>query len=180
MKRVFALVGLSGVGKSTLIRAVHDHLPLLHLQASNLIKEEQARQNAAISSSEQLRLGPVLDNQQLLVNGFAHASAEAVGLVIFDGHAVIFGEDTATEIPSDVFRSLGCERIIMVEADPKVIRTRRATDPHRARPDLKTEVLDRQQRLARQVAERIATDLSIDFQLLQSGDINQAITSFSF
>jgi len=38
MIQVIAIVGISGVGKSTLIRQMQERQPLLHLQASDLIK----------------------------------------------------------------------------------------------------------------------------------------------
>lgn len=67
MKRRIAILGLSGVGKSTLIGKIRDTVPLLHLQASALIKAEQAHREKSPDSSEALRTGAVIDNQLLMV-----------------------------------------------------------------------------------------------------------------
>jgi adenylate kinase len=141
----------------------------LHLQASDLIKAEQARRRASVSSSEELRLGPVLDNQQLLVDGFVAATQGVSGLVIFDGHAVIFGAAGATEIPSTVFGALGCAAIVMIEAEPATIRARRQRDIARARPDVDEITLGLQQALAKTVAAHVAADLAIPFHCVGAG-----------
>lgn len=170
MIKVIAIVGISGVGKSTLIRQVQARQPLLHLQASDLIKAEQLRQRSNASSSEELRLGPVLDNQQLLISGFFAAIVGFAGLIVFDGHAVIFGESTATEIPSTVFGRIGCQAIIVIEAEPTTIRAQRMRDVARPRPDVTEAELARQQAHAKDVAAKIAAEFAIPFHCIASGD----------
>lgn len=95
---VVALVGLSGVGKSTLLGEIARSVPFCHFQASNLIKAERARSTSRETSSEELRLGPVLDNQALLISSFTRATRDVVGLVVFDGHIIIDGLFGLTEI----------------------------------------------------------------------------------
>ncbi|WP_375459215.1 ATP-binding protein [uncultured Enterovirga sp.] len=175
MRRVVALVGLSGVGKSTLVRRLVEQIPLLHLQASDLIKAEQARRQTTASSSEELRTGPVLDNQQLLIDGFARASASVDGLVLFDGHAVIFGDASVTDVPSSVFAALTCEQILMIWAEPGAILQRRLNDTRRIRPELDAGLLEQQQRRAGEAAARIASELGIPFACFSSEDVHAVV-----
>ena len=112
----------------------------------------------------------MLDNQQLLINGFFTAIKGLTGLTVFDGHAVIFGENTTTEIPSSVFGRIGCQAIIVMEAEPATIRAQRMRDAARARPDVPEEELARQQERAKEAAAKIATELAIPFHCITSGD----------
>jgi adenylate kinase len=171
MKRVVAVLGVSGVGKSTFVRAIGMRLPLLHLQASDLIKAAQARRQASVSTSEELRLGPVADNQQLLIDSFAEATATATGLVVFDGHAVIFGA-SITEIAGSVFSNLGCSMLLVIEAAPSIIRSRRLGDIGRARPDLSEAEIGVQQQHATKAAVDIAKQLGIPIHIIAAADVD--------
>lgn len=179
MRQVVAIVGLSGVGKSTLIGRVANRIPLQHLQASDLIKAEQAYRNAIVSNSEELRLGAVLDNQRLLIEGFKRATRPGDGLIVFDGHAVIFGAQTVTEIPSAVFDAVGCRHIIVAQADPAILHERRLKDEHRVRPNVDIEILAWQQQHAKAVAARIAADLTIPLSNIAADDADEAIRILS-
>lgn len=179
MRQVVAVVGLSGVGKSTLIGRVAARIPLQHLQASDLIKTEQAYRSAVVSSSEELRLGAVLDNQQLLIDGFKRAARPGDGLIVFDGHAVIFGAETVTEIPSGVFEAIGCRHIIVAQADARILQERRLKDEGRVRPNVDIETLTCQQLHAEAVASGIAADLGIPFSSIAADNADEAIRILS-
>lgn len=164
--KVVAVVGISGVGKSTCIRQWAERVPLMHLQASALIKAEQAARNQAMSSSEDLRLGPVLDNQALLLNAFRRTTEGYDGLVIFDGHTLIDGVDGLMPIPASVFRDLGCEQIIFIHDTASAIVERRMKDKQRTRPLLPTDELNRHQDFALAIAQKIAEELGIELTSL--------------
>jgi adenylate kinase len=104
-----------------------------------------------------------LNNQQLLIEGFRRATSSVDGLVIFDGHAVIFGQNTSTEIPHSVFQAMQCAYMIVAKANPCDIHQRRLHDTDRVRPLIDVETLDRQQRLAETAAARVAEALGIPF-----------------
>jgi adenylate kinase len=164
--KVVAVVGISGVGKSTCIRQWAERFPFMHLQASALIKAEQAARNQAVGSSEELRLGPVLDNQALLVNAFRRATENYDGLVIFDGHTLIDGVDGPMPIPVSVFQALECEQIIFIHDTATTIAERRAKDKQRIRPQLSVEELNRHQDLALAAAQKVAGELGIELMIL--------------
>ncbi len=170
MRRV-ALLGLSGVGKSTLLRALAERVAFMHLQASDLIKAEQAYRHAQPQSSEALRTGAVLANQALLIAGFHRAAAGATAPVVFDGHSIIDGRDGVIEIPGEVFAALDLAAISFLQADPATIAARRSHDTVRQRPLHDEVTLAEHQERAIIVARRAADAIGCPFQILMSDDI---------
>lgn len=163
MTRRVALLGLSGVGKSTLIGQVAEHTPLLHLQASSLIKAEQAHRAQAQHTSEALRIGPVLDNQALMIAAFDRLTKMATLPIVFDAHSVIDGRNGLLEIPSAVFAPLGLDAICILTAAPSAIFERRRHDTARERPFRDVETLEAQQARAITAAQQIASDIGCPF-----------------
>ena len=98
-RTVVAVVGLSGVGKSTLLKNARRRVSFEYLQASNLIKAEQQARLDELVAHDLLREKNIHDNQALLISGFIR-NAPKEGLVVLDGHTVIdysrwFSGDTA-------------------------------------------------------------------------------------
>ena len=141
MSRRIALLGLSGVGKTTMLNRLSGQVAFTHLEASRLIKAEQARRSIAAQSSEALRTGPVLDNQALLVAGFKHEARSIDGSIVFDGHSVIDGGNGLIKIPADVFASLELQAICVLQAAPADILARRRGDAARTRPARSVDAL---------------------------------------
>lgn len=166
MKRRVALLGLSGVGKSTLIGRIAAHTPLIHLQASSLIKAEQQHRAQAPDSSEALRVGPVLDNQTLMIAAFERLTSGTCLPVVFDGHSIIDVGDGLLEIPSTVFAALDLDAIAFLAADPTAIFERRSLDAGRERPTRDVATLAQHQRIAENSARRIAVDIGRPFHSL--------------
>lgn len=171
MTRRVALLGLSGVGKSTLIGQVAERTPLLHLQASSLIKAEQQHRAKTPDTSEALRTGPVLDNQALMIAAFDRLTRATTLPVVFDGHSLIDGRDGLLEIPSSVFSALGLDAIGFLDADPAAIFERRCRDAGRERPARDAATLAHHQGLAEAAARRIANDIGRPFQRLDGDPI---------
>lgn len=175
MSRRLALLGLSGVGKSTLIGRLHSHVPLVHLQASALIKAEQVYRLQHAESSEALRLGAVMGNQELMVAAFLR-EAEATTLpIIFDGHSVIDGRCGLFEIPAYVFNALSLDSICYLSVNAELIAERRKADVSRPRPVRDVATLAEQQRIARDVAQRIAGEIGCDFSDIADDGIDRLI-----
>lgn len=170
MRRI-ALLGLSGAGKSTLLSALAERIAFSHLQASVLIKAEQAYREAQPQSSEGLRLGAVLENQALLIAGFHRAAKGAASPIVFDGHSIIDGSDGLIEIPHGVFAALGLDAISFLYADPAKIEFQRSHDTVRQRPLRDQATLAAHQELAITVARNAAYTIGCPFQILTSDDI---------
>lgn len=172
MSRRISVLGLSGVGKSTLIGRIQETIPLVHLQASGLIKAEQAYRAQNPGTSEALRTGAVIDNQALMIAAFQREAAATKLPIIFDGHSVIDGSDGLIEIPSTVFRELGLDAICFLAADPYLIAERRRADVERKRPFRDVATLQDHQKIAEAAARRIATEVERPFIYIADGKID--------
>ncbi|WP_296612400.1 AAA family ATPase [Sphingomonas sp.] len=169
MRRI-GLLGLSGVGKSTLLKAIASHVDFMHLQASDLIKAELQFRADQPQSSEDLRTGAVVENQALLISGFNRAVEHATVPIVFDGHSIIDGRDGLIEIPSEVFAALGLAAICFLEAEPSVIATRRCNDARRQRPNRNVDVLRGHQAIAQAAARRIAYEIGCPFRVISDDE----------
>jgi adenylate kinase len=176
MSTRIALLGLSGVGKSTLIRQLNAVAPVVHLQASALIKGEQSHRAQQPSSSEALRGGPVLANQNLLVAAFEREAAAVSLPIILDGHSIIDGRDGIVEIPSSVFAALGLSTICFLSVHPGVIAARRLGDKTRTRPFLDLESIAQHQAMAWNAAKKIAADLQCPFLDVDDGKVEDLLS----
>ncbi len=169
-RRIIAVFGVSGVGKSTLItRAIaRCGVDVLHLQASQLIK--MAKGDGA--TSEELRKSPesaIIANQHLLVSAFhdrirKHESE----IVVFDGHSIIDNGLTVAPIPSDIIRQLGPVGLIFVTASPQDIVDRRTQDTTRSRPIRSLRRLEYLQDSALDVCRDYQRELAVPLDVISS------------
>lgn len=175
MTRRIALLGLSGVGKSTFIQTLRERTPLLHLQASGLIKAEQVYRAQNPDSSEALRTGAVIDNQELMIAAFRRLASNAETPIVFDGHSVIDGRNGLVEIPAAVFAELAPDAIFYLSAPPDIIAVRRFADAGRERPTRSVETLAEHQCFAHDAARRIAQQIGCRFISIGDSDIDRVM-----
>ncbi|MEP1610531.1 MAG: AAA family ATPase [Roseobacter sp.] len=159
--RHVALVGVSGVGKSTFLRKCSETIEFLHLEASSLIKEQKRFIEGASATSEQLRAGVILDNQELLISAFKRRSDEEDRLCVLDGHTVIDTGCRLQKIPASVFGEIGIRKIIILQADPNDIQIRRQVDQTRERPQRTTAELQKYQEVVKEHTCEIGEILGI-------------------
>ena len=143
-RRVVALVGLSGVGKSTLLEDARRRLVFEHLQASDLIKAERQERQGRPAAHDLLREGNIDDNQALLISGFMRRAPEE-GLIVLDGHTIIDTPDGLVEIPPSVFSAIDVSRFVVLVDDVEKIALRRLSDTRRTRPARSYEELGEHQ-----------------------------------
>lgn len=165
LQRVVAFVGVSGVGKSTILGRAREFLAFEHLQASALIKAERERRRQATIYHDTLRETNINDNQALLVGGFRHATTKA-GLIVLDGHTVIDTPEGLVEIETKVFRMLGVSRFVVLTEEPEEIYRRRSADPDRKRPLRSADELLQQQERSILVAHRAALEIRVPLVVL--------------
>ena len=177
--RIIALVGLSGVGKSTLLKRMASHIEFEHLQASVLIKSELKRTQSELQSSEGLRQGQVIDNQAALISGFLRTTEGMSGLVVLDGHTLIDAGEKLIEIPADVFRQIGVEHMIFLQEAPERIAERRGGDIGRKRPNRTVETLAYHQVQAIIVAARITLELDIPLSVISGSQHDVLLAYFT-
>jgi adenylate kinase len=162
---VIALVGISGVGKSTLLRAAAETVQFQHLQASALIKAAKENQTAEAVVTDELRTADITDNQALLVQGFRDARDPSKNLIVLDGHTVIDTPNGLITIEPEVFEALGVTQFIFIADDPEAIHTRRVNDSSRNRPNRSARELALHQEHALLAAFNAALSLAVPLHL---------------
>jgi adenylate kinase len=167
MVRVVAVFGLSGVGKSWQISRFASANPVVHVQASQLLREAKAAISGNVTTSEELRIGTVLDNQALLIRPFSEIISDAVQPIIFDGHCVVDNGNQLVEIPVEVIAALSAS---FVQSQPGRIVERRLKDITRTRPPRSVEEIELHQNLAMSVCAEYAKRLRIDLHVVHAGD----------
>ncbi|WP_171230063.1 AAA family ATPase [Ruegeria sp. HKCCA4008] len=164
--KTIAFVGLSGVGKSTFLKAAMGKTSFLHLEASKLIKEELKLRLFQNQSSEDLRTGAVLDNQELLLRAFHRNVAGQEELVVLDGHTVVDTGSGLQRLPASVFDEMEVKSIFFLQDDPGSILSRRANDTSRIRPERTIQEIANHQQVAILTAADIALSLAIPMHLV--------------
>jgi adenylate kinase len=168
--RVLAVCGLSGVGKSWLISRFASANPVVHVQASQLLREAKAAISGSVTTSEELRIGAVLDNQALLIRAFSAKISNAVQPIIFDGHCVVDDGSQLVEIPVEVIAALSVSGLVFVKSQPGAIVERRLKDIARTRPARTVEEIGLHQNRAMLVCVDYAKRLRLDLHVVQAGD----------
>lgn len=166
---VIALVGISGVGKSTLLRALGESVVFQHLQASALIKA--AREAIEAVGHDDLRRVDIGDNQALLVEGFSRARDPNAQIVILDGHTVVDTPNGLVEIAPAVFAGLGIARFVLVVDEAEAVRQRRSGDKTRNRPERTAEELDEHQKAALLAAYEAARVMAVPLHVFSVSDV---------
>jgi len=167
---IVAVFGLSGVGKSWLIERYAMHSCVLHVQASQLLREAKAALSGGRVTSEELRAGDVLDNQALLIRAFAHVRETAAKPIIFDGHCVVDNGAELLEIPAEVIAGLAISHLVFVEGSAIDIIKRRKNDKTRVRPTRSEDELVRHQQCAKAICEAYSKSLAIPLTIVPASD----------
>jgi adenylate kinase len=170
MAKVIAVFGLSGVGKSWMISRYAAATNVSHIQASRLMRDAKAALVGGPVTSENLRRGPVLDNQSLLTDAFAKVLATEARSIIFDRHCLIDAGEQPIEIPVDVIRQLQPSGIILVHAPADEIVRRRESDGARDRPVRTAEILAAQQDRCIVICTDYAEQLGIRLEQVRAAD----------
>lgn len=168
-RKVIALVGLSGVGKSTFLKdALSRGLVFEHLQASKLIELEHREKLVESVAHDLLRENSIDTNQSLLVGGFIKRAPKE-GLIVLDGHVVIDTPDGLVNISPAVFSMIGVCRFVVLVDEPENIVVRRLSDTKRSRPVRSSEELSTHQERSILAAYRAALALSVPLVVVPVG-----------
>lgn len=172
MTQVIAVVtGLSGVGKSWLLKNAQKREPMQVLSAGSLIAEQLKSGQSQNVAYDGLREQNIEANQQALGLGFAQHLDPTSQLVILDAHVVIDTPDGPEFIKPAVFSSIGASLVIFLEEDPSRIVQNRSQDASRKRPLRDQSTLKAQQDVAKERAQMIASELEVPWHILRAGDV---------
>lgn len=170
MPLVAIVTGLSGVGKTWLLKLIMDEVPGQFLSASHLISEEMNRQGIELAGHDQLRKMDIEANQNALAEGFRRSIDHDACLIVLDAHVAIDTPKGLTFIPSEIFAGINPSLFIFIEDDPAEIFRHRASDKSRKRPFRNVNTLSQQQTLTKDAASQIAAELGVPFHAIPAGD----------
>ena len=170
MAKVVTVFGLSGVGKSWMISRYAAAANVAHIQASKLIRDAIAGLDVRPVTSEDLRRGPILDNQSILTDAFAKVHVAEARPIIFDGHCLVDVGEQPIEIPVDVIRQVQPSGVVLVHASADEIVRRRKSDTSRERPVRSADALATQQDRCVAICTDYAEQLGIGFGQVRAGD----------
>jgi len=170
--KICVLVGLSGVGKSYLIKqltAKESHY--VHFSAGELIRKRRSN-----IDHDELRLLPddeILRNQYLLIDQFQQelSAVQDSVVVLFDAHMIIDTDSGFFEVPFDIFSRLSPDYFTYISENPETILSRRRADASRKRPTRTVDELDLQQKRSLELARSYSENLVIEFAHLNSSNI---------
>lgn len=172
MPPVVVVTGISGVGKSWMLKRAFGSANVQVLSASDLISEE-IKKKAEIEPvpKDQLRERDISANQRSLSDGFARSIDPTASVVLLDAHVVIDTPSGLTLIPSEVFKLIGPDLIVFVSGDAEKISVQRSNDLTRRRPRRSPTELSLQQTIAHDRAAELAQHLGVSFATVKAGDI---------
>ena len=162
-RKIIALSGLSGAGKSTVLKELKLAVEFVHLSAGELIKEQKLIEENENASAEQLRNGDIQHNQRLFKAAFRRRTSKAESTIILDCHTLIDTPGGMQLVPEDTFDHLGLTNFCFLRINPPELVRRRMIDVRRERPIRSEHDLAEQQLKAFDHAGRIARALAIPF-----------------
>ena len=170
-QRVFALVGVSGVGKTTFLKRLRSILEFQHLSAGTLILEAR---KASHAERDAVRIRDVGENQRFLLSGFQMFRDKCATRVVLDGHVVIHTLKGIETISPSVFEAIGIDGLLHLSAPPEAILGNRTSDASRSRPQLSVLEISEHQDISLSGAKKIAAALNIPFCEVSGDDLTRA------
>lgn len=155
-KRVL-IVGVPGVGKSTLCKIILEHLSgVLHLTASDYVKVK----------------GEVDNDQQSLVHSINSVADKFEGaLILIDGHLTF---DNFL-IPLETLKLLELDSIIVLKEEPSTILNRRNLDLKRVRKGEPVEKIRIAQKKELSYSKLVSERLGVPVYTLQSPTVEEVL-----
>jgi adenylate kinase len=169
LQRVICVFGVSGVGKSTMLRnyiAFHKHW--LQIVVSEVLSEvtQQTAESLRKLSSERVQL-----NQHLAVTRIAAIRAQHTECnVLLDAHCVIDNGVELIRVPVSTVRDLQPDLLVHIWDEPLTIKERRENATDRTRPVRTIREIDEYQRAVRETCECYQELLGVKLALVKAGD----------
>ena len=134
--------GVSGVDKTSACEAfIARHPEALFVSASGLLKSAKQTSGEALRTAQPHE---IVDNQALLGQALAaFRQGRESQLVLVDAHGVIDNDHELVRVPVSAVRALEPDRLVLLEAPPKLIAERRAADL-RKRPNRSLKAITRE------------------------------------
>ncbi len=174
MSEVYVVAGLSGVGKSSVVKyALTQVKEVARVNFGDAILEEALRQKL-VKNRDELRFLD-LGTQRDLQTRAARRIGKMQGKVIVDTHLTIPTPDGYVPgIPLDVLVELRPRKIVILQADPGDILRRRILDRGRARVDETLEQIEEHFDFDRAAAIAMAIQVGAPVKIIRNDTIERA------
>ncbi len=163
-RNVVIVTGIAGVGKTTVIDTAVEIVKSQHgedVLVLNIGTEmfEIASEKGLIQDRDELRKMRTANQREVQrMAGEAIAEKAKTARVIVDTHTLIQTKNGfLIGLPEWVARAIQPKTVVLVEADPGNIASRRSDDDTRTRDDQLTEEIDTHQRMCRAAAVAVGT-----------------------
>ncbi len=183
-KRV-VIVGIPGVGKTTVVTEVFNQLQQKNLKIENLtfgtIMFEEA-QKLGISNRDEMRKLSVDEQKNLQIKSAQTIAQINADVVLIDTHLFIkTNSGYLPGLPKDILDYLLPTNLVLVEAKPQDILNRRANDPTRTRDSATINSIELDNQIARSMlsSSGVLTGASVFITINQEGKSEEAAKSIA-
>ncbi|MGP8125244.1 MAG: adenylate kinase [Nitrososphaerales archaeon] len=150
MKLRVVVVGIPGVGKTTVVEKLRSRLEGAKLVTFGTVMFEEALRRKWVKGRDEMRKLPVERQKKLQAVAAAKISKMADQVVLVDTHLFIrTNEGFWPGLPFEVVRALNPTHLVLVEASPEEVSARRAADAARSRDSVDKEELEKETELGR-------------------------------
>lgn len=150
MRLRVVVVGIPGVGKSTVVEKARAKVKDSAIVTFGTVMFEEAKKLRWIADRDQMRALPIEKQKELQTLAASKISRMKEDTVFVDTHLFIrTKEGYWPGLPFDVVRAMAPTHLLLVEASPEEIASRRAADKTRTRDSLTKEDLTAELALGR-------------------------------
>ena len=175
MSPIVNVFGVSGVGKTSACRSfVRRHSGYLHLIASAVLSEVTGLSPKELGRRD---TDEIVRQQALLIDAVVERTKSCQDVVtLLDGNAIIDTGDDLVPVPVQLMTRLGPSGMILLEAPPEVIRSRRLAD-NKYRSGRTVLEIALQMEATRQVVQNFSSELGIPLEKGSSahGEFDRAV-----
>jgi adenylate kinase len=165
------VVGIPGVGKSTVVDKLISNYPGARLLNFGTFMFEEAVARKWVKDRDQMRKMPVEKQKQLQKAAAVTISRSKAKVAVVDTHLFIrTHEGFWPGLPFDVVRALRPTHLVLVEAAPQEIMTRRSADKTRIRDKITVEGMREELQLARSFLAVSSTLTGAPMHIVNNGD----------
>ncbi len=150
MRLRVVVVGVAGVGKTTVVDKLTTLLKGAKLVTFGTVMLEEGRRRKWIKDRDELRKLPVAKQNELQAIAAAKISRMTQPTVLVDTHLFIrTREGFWPGLPFEVSKSLKPTHLVLIEASPEEVLSRRSSDTKRYRDKIRVEDVKAEMELAR-------------------------------
>jgi adenylate kinase len=147
------IVGIPGVGKTTVVTKLENMLHNAEIKTEYIVfgtvMFEEA-QKIGVRSRDDMRKLDVKTQKQLQINAASAIAKKNATIVLIDTHLFISTkEGYMPGLPNEILKVLSPTNLVLVEANPNDIISRRRNDPTRVRDATKPETIERELLIAK-------------------------------